>query len=209
MLHFLCHCLQQQLLTIEVFESKFQRNSLKNLRRLGTNTSIFFLGPSCGECTWSISNFPMLHGSMITINCLTLVKLYSDQLQKIQCFSPYIGSPINPNARLALLLLLRLSAESEAIEKGKMLKTAISDILGMPGQTAILIDSKDLYSSFSTRRNSISRSIRAEVNVISFEFEVKNVDVMCWIPRSLSLADPGTKTESPLTQWVQLLMHTA
>lgn len=58
------------------------------------------------------------------------------------------------------------------------------------------------------RRNSIEKSIRAAVNCIQFEYEMGNVDVMCWLLRSASLADQGTKVDSPLRQAFQFLTHT-
>lgn len=42
--------------------------------------------------------------------------------------------------------------------------------------------------SLSTRRNSTEKSIRADVNFIRFEYEVGNIDEMCWLPSSVNLA---------------------
>lgn len=72
----------------------------------------------------------------------------------------------------------------------------------------IALDSKDLFSSLSTQRNSIDRSIRADVNVIRFEFETKSVSKIYWIPGKMNLSDPGTKADSPLIPALQLLLHT-
>ena len=98
-------------------------------------------------------------------------------------------------------------AASEVIDEGKTLKAALSALLMIRVPLIVAVDSKDLYTSLSTRRNSIDKSIRAAVNVIRFEYEVGNVDVMCWLPGSVNPADPGTKTNSPLIQVLQLLMH--
>lgn len=48
--------------------------------------------------------------------------------------------------------------------------------------------------------NSIVKSICAYVNVISYEYETGNVDNIVWIPGKVNLTNPGTKTDSPLTQ---------
>lgn len=70
----------------------------------------------------------------------------------------------------------------------------------------VAVDSKDLFDPFSTCRNSMDRSIRADVSVVRYEFETKNIDRMIWIPGKTNLADPLTKTNSPLTQTLQLTM---
>lgn len=55
----------------------------------------------------------------------------------------------------------------------------------------------------TTQRNSIHRSIRADVSIILFEFEVRNVNVFVWIPGANNLADPGTKQDSSITDGLQ------
>ena len=87
-----------------------------------------------------------------------------------------------------------------------MLKRTLSLLLGLFVELIVILDSKDLYTSLSTQRQSINRSVRADVNFIRYEFEVGNADRICWVPGRLNLADPGTKLDSPLTQSLQLLM---
>lgn len=58
-----------------------------------------------------------------------------------------------------------------------MLKTAASELLGMPAQPEILIDFKDLYTCLSNHRKSIDEILTAEINLSSFNFEVGNVDI--------------------------------
>ena len=70
----------------------------------------------------------------------------------------------------------------------------------------VVLDSKDLYTSLSTQRKSIDRSVRADVNYIRYQFEISNANRICWIPGRLNLADPGTKPDSPLIQALQLLL---
>lgn len=73
---------------------------------------------------------------------------------------------------------------------------------------AVLVDSKYLYISLSTQQNAIDKSIRADGNVIRFEYEVKNVYLICWLPGCTNLPDPGTKKNVPLCEALQLSMHT-
>lgn len=83
-------------------------------------------------------------------------------------------------------------AAFEVIDEEKTLKTALSNLLLIPVLLVIIVDSKDLYTSLSTRRNSIDRSIRADVNYIRFQYKIGNIDEICWLPGSINLADPGT-----------------
>ena len=91
-------------------------------------------------------------------------------------------------------------AASEAIDEGKVLKQALSTLLGIPLRLIIALDSLDLFTALSTQKNSIDKSIRADVNVIRYEYETQHADDMIWIPGRVNLTDPGTKTDSPLTQ---------
>ena len=67
----------------------------------------------------------------------------------------------------------------------------------------VVLDSKDLYTSLSTQRKSIDRSVRADVNYIRYQFEISNANRICWIPGRLNLADPGTKPDSPLIHCIK------
>ena len=58
----------------------------------------------------------------------------------------------------------------------------------------------------AVQRQSIDRSVRADVNFIRDECEAGNADRICWVPGRLNLTDPGTKPHSPPTQSLQLLM---
>ena len=81
-------------------------------------------------------------------------------------------------------------------------------MLGINAKLIVITDSKDLYNSLSTQPNATDRSVRADVNVIRFDFETKAVDSMVWIPGRTNLADPGTKRDSALTEALQLLLLT-
>lgn len=71
----------------------------------------------------------------------------------------------------------------------------------------MIVDYKKFYTSLFTRRNSIDRSICADVNIIRFEYEVITIDVVRWILGTVKLADHGTNTDSPICQLLQVLMH--
>lgn len=69
----------------------------------------------------------------------------------------------------------------------------------------IVVDTKDLFNSLSTKRNSIDNSIFADANVIRFEFKCCYVNSIIWISGSVNLADTGKKSKSPVADALQLL----
>lgn len=97
---------------------------------------------------------------------------------------------------------------SEAIDEGKTLARTLSCLLDIELQLQIALDTKDLFTSLSKQKNSIHRSIRADVNFIHYEFETLNLNLITWIPGSVNLADNGTKPDSPLIESLQILLAT-
>lgn len=91
-------------------------------------------------------------------------------------------------------------AASESMDEGKILKKTMTKVLQVPLRLIVALDSRDLFTSLSTQRNSIDKSIRADINVIRYEYEIRNADDIIWIPAKVILTDPGTKPDSPLTQ---------
>lgn len=99
-------------------------------------------------------------------------------------------------------------AAGQAIDEGKVLASAYHILLGVQVDLVIALDSKDLFETLSTCRNSIDSSIRADVNVIRYEFETHKVNRIVLIPGKINIRDPLTKTNSPLCQPFQLSMFT-
>lgn len=64
-----------------------------------------------------------------------------------------------------------------------------------------------MYNSLSTYRNAVDRSIRADINIIRYEYEIGAIRNIVWIPGSTSPADPATKKDIALTYAVKLMMH--
>lgn len=92
----------------------------------------------------------------------------------------------------------KILAASESIDEGKCLKRPAALLFGIDISIIIALDSRDLYTSLSTQRNSIDNLIRADINVLRYEFETKNVNEMVWIPGCVILTDTGIKTDSRL-----------
>lgn len=56
---------------------------------------------------------------------------------------------------------------------------------------------------------SIYRSIRADIDVIRFEYQTGCIGVIFCLPGTLDLADTGTRTNSHFSQSLQLSMYSA
>lgn len=85
---------------------------------------------------------------------------------------------------------------------------ACSELVIVDVETQLCADSKDLFTSLSTQKNSIDGGIRGDFASIRFEFQVGNIDLITWIPGKADLADPSTKKDSALSEALQLTMYT-
>lgn len=101
-----------------------------------------------------------------------------------------------------------IMAAGEGVDIGKILTQVYKTLLHAAINLIVVVDSKDLYTTLTTQRQSIDRSIRGDVGVIRFEFEVKNITEVMWIPGKLNPADVGTKFDSPLIPAVSQLLST-
>lgn len=70
------------------------------------------------------------------------------------------------------------------------------------------VDSKGLFSPFSTKRNSIHGFIRGDGSSIIFEFETGAVDKISWVPGNTNLRTPFTKKDSQPNDLLQLTLIT-
>lgn len=91
-------------------------------------------------------------------------------------------------------------ASGESIDDGKILLKAIEEMLCTTVDLRVALDSKDLFSAFSTCRMASDRSLSGDTSSIRFDFATRNVSSMIWVPRKVNLADPGTKADSQLTK---------
>ena len=97
-------------------------------------------------------------------------------------------------------------AAFEAIDEGKFILEAFNDLIERNLDLWIAFDSKCLFSSLSTWRIATDRSIRGDVSPIQYEFGPMTISKVIWIPGPANIDDRGTKTDSSLTQSLQLLM---
>ena len=103
----------------------------------------------------------------------------------------------------------KILAVGEAVDEGKIIKSVRITILGITVKLLVATDSKDLFNSLSTQRNSIDKSIRGDVNLIRFEYETHSVNTVVWIPGKCIPPDQGTKRDSALTDVLRLMLYTA
>ena len=99
-------------------------------------------------------------------------------------------------------------AAAEYIDEGNTISKAYSELLDMDMKVRLAVDSKDLFTSLSTQKNSIDNLIRGDVSCIRFEFQTGAVDQISWIPGRINLADPLTKKDSSITGALQLTLFT-
>lgn len=98
-------------------------------------------------------------------------------------------------------------AAFEKIESLVPLRQVIQLALGRPVESWLLADSKDLYSTLTTQRNSVDKSVRGAVNFIIIVIQAKP-DFMGWIPGSCSPAYIGSKQNNSLTNATTLILAT-
>lgn len=119
----------------------------------------------------------------------------------------YICSWMSHNLRrpAKYIGVAELLAASEAIEKGKTLKQALSILLLIRLQLLIAIEYRDLFTSPSTKWNPINKAIGAEVNVIHYEYETAHANEIIYIPGRVNLTDPGT--DYPFSNALQIILR--
>lgn len=94
---------------------------------------------------------------------------------------------------------------TETVDEGKAVKCEMSCLLRLSVPLIILLDSCDLFNSLSTPRNSTNKSIREDVICTKQKYKMGHANEVVCIPERVSLADPGTETDSLLTR---ALLHT-
>lgn len=76
-----------------------------------------------------------------------LLKYYSDQLQRIKCSKLCLGPQKKSKSLVNSSVATDIFGASAAIDKGRMLKDALSRLLDINVELAILVHLKYLYNS--------------------------------------------------------------
>lgn len=151
-----------------------QAADLRVIKALGS--SISFHRPTGNECHQlsitffadagrSATNGQLCYIAVLLIGCLPLESIY-------HVVSWSIHKSKRPVRSIGAAEIL---AAGEAIYEGKILAFALSLVLGVCIALHLIVESKDLFTSTSTKRNSIYKSIRGDVNCIRYELERYNV----------------------------------
>lgn len=101
----------------------------------------------------------------------------------------------------------KILAASEAINEEEMLHLSLSTLLPLKNDFILVLHSCDLFNLQSTYRNSMDRSISADVKMIRYKYESCNVSNMMWVSSKVMLADLCNKPNIPLTDALQLLLE--
>lgn len=89
-----------------------------------------------------------------------------------------------------------------------MLERTLSAIYNAFMPLIVALESLELFTSLSTQRNSVDKSIRCKFNVIRHEFELGLLDEITWIPSMSNLANPGTNCDIFLIDALRLITET-
>lgn len=198
--------LQQRTPINNVGNLLLQSAVLRKLQKIGTQTC-YPMPPSNKPVTVSAVVFADAgkcddHGQLSFIGGILL-----GPLKKGSQFYPLSWSSHKSKRPVRSIGAAEILAVGEAIDEGKLIKSAVSHALCANVKLLVATDSKDLFNSLSTQRNSIDKSIRGDVNLIRFEYETHSVNTVVWIPGKTNPADPGTKRDSPLTDVLRLMLY--
>lgn len=86
----------------------------------------------------------------------------------------------------------------EAIHIGKILVKSYAQLIDINLWFIIVVDSKEIFTTLFTQRQSIDMSIRGDVSVIWFKYKKKALLNIVFGPRKLNLAGTGTKLDGLL-----------
>lgn len=186
----------------------YQTNHLRNLKKLGTTVKYCHRPSTLPNEKVSVLVFSDAGRTCDYGQLCFIAGLLFGDISEGSIFHVVSWSSRKSTRPVRSVGAAEILAAGEAIDEGKTIAHAYSILLGQHVDLIIAVDSKDLFQSLSTQRNSIDKSIRADVNVIRHEFEVRNISSMIWLPGKLNFADIGTKMDSPLTLSTQLMFFT-
>ena len=102
----------------------------------------------------------------------------------------------------------KVLSASTAADEGTILKQAYNKLLGIDVGFTIVVDTKDLYDTISTKRLPTDKTIKGDVSSLRYDFEVSVINRIIWLPGKFNIADPLTKRNSPIEKSLQLTMFT-
>lgn len=100
----------------------------------------------------------------------------------------------------------KIIVAGEGIYKYLMQNWTYSLLLNMNVKRLDVLYSTNFNTSLAMQRQPINRSKRADIKYFRYRFEVGIPDFICRIPHFLNLGNTAIKSDSPLTQGLQLPM---
>ena len=182
-----------------------QSNAIRVFKLLGS-TSCFRRPVRAGTYEVSVLFFadsahPETKRQLAFVGGLVIGPLYLGSVFHALSWTSHISSrPVISSASAEVL------AAGCAINEGNMIKEAYKTLLGIEVHLCVVLDSKDLFLSLSTCRTPEDKSIRADVQILRYNFERHYLNRLIWIPGSLNIADSLTKKDSPLAETLQLML---
>ena len=107
-----------------------------------------------------------------------------------------------------LIVSAETIAAAIAIDEGKIMVQSLRCLLNHLSKLKICFDSKDLWDSLTNCHEPTDKSVKANVNVIRYEFETKKVSQMTCIPGKINPSDDLTIKDSPMKNPLQLMLFT-
>lgn len=150
-----------------------QTNSLRQLKRLGAliryeSPTTDSLKHKASICVFSDAGRVVDHCQPSFVSGFLIDDLGKDaHFHTLSCMCEKSRRPTKSTGDAEVL------AAGEAIDEGKVLRATFELLLDISIGLIVVVDSKDLYTSLSTQRNCVDRSIRADVNCIGLDFETK------------------------------------
>lgn len=110
------------------------------------------------------------NGNLFFVAVLLLIDLHIGSIYHVLSFFSYKSN--HPARSIGAAEIL---AASEATDEWKILAATLYLAVGLHVPLHVVPDSKDLFTRLSTKRSSMSKSIRADSNFIRLDFKRRNV----------------------------------
>lgn len=181
-----------------------QASIVKKLKNLGTQST--FRRPASGDLDISVVIFsdagrPSDYGQIGHIGGILLGPLTQGSIFHTLSWRSHLSSRPTKSSGSAETL-----AAGDEIEKGKIIVDTLNILFCDGNHLVFVVDSKELFTSLSTCRALIDKSMRADISLISYNFETRRLNRLVWIPGSLNPSDVLTKLNSTLNESAQLMM---
>ena len=154
--------LQQKLPECKVKSMISQLNSLNILKRYGTLT----MYPKPKSSVLNLVAFADASHSPDTSQLCYLIGIVYGEVKQGSVFHLLTWTSHKSRRPVKSTPAAEIMAASEALDELIPLRDAFQRIVGTKVVSWELVDSKDLYNSLTTQRNSVDKSIRSEVNCI-------------------------------------------